>query len=90
MVVGVLELSGGDFNIPLTSPKDVLAMTAEAELTAEPWNGGRVQTGEPRSLHPRVSHENNRHYPSSFSCAFVTNKIDNLVSFYILLAIRDR
>jgi hypothetical protein len=43
MVVGVRESSEGGFNIHLTSPKDVAAMTEEvvltagAELSAEPW-----------------------------------------------------
>jgi len=53
-VVGVLESSEDGFNILLTSPKDVPATTAEAELTAEPWNEGTVQTGEPPSFHLRI------------------------------------
>jgi methionyl-tRNA formyltransferase len=60
-------------------------VTAEAELTAEHWNGGRVKTVEPRSLHLRISHENNRPHSSSFNSAFPSNKIDNLAPCYILL-----
>jgi hypothetical protein len=42
MAIGVLESSEGGFNIPLISPKDGQAMTAEAELTGEPWNEGKA------------------------------------------------
>jgi hypothetical protein len=42
MAVGGLESNEGGFNIALTFPKDAPAMTAEAELTAELGNEGKV------------------------------------------------
>jgi hypothetical protein len=68
-VVGVLESSEDGFNILLTSPKDVPATTAEAELTAEPWNEGTVQTGEPPSFHLRIWKENNRRHSNNLNSA---------------------
>jgi len=62
-------------------------MNAEAEQTAEPWNGGRVQTLEPGSFHLRIWQENNWQHSSSFNSPLPINKIDNLASRYILLGI---
>ena len=61
-------------------------MTAETELTVEPWNGGMVQTVELGSFHLRIWQENNWQYSSSFNSPFPSNKIDNFASCYTLFA----